>query len=227
MPSRKKAQGQARKAKKEKQAREQAIAQQRASCKHFTMPENATQEDIDAAERLLAEYIDKLMAIAIHVNVVDDSRAITKLVKDTYHKYFQFNDVRKQVFREAILAYGTESCVIEANEQDLTEEQNMTRTWHFVLLLAYVEGRDKKYQSTFDASEIGLAKQINATARCPRETVRLFHRRNSCDEHLVGQIANRRWMSRKLSTANAKWPNTAQSNVFWRTTRITRMSANS
>jgi hypothetical protein len=60
MPSRKKAQGQARKAENERQAREQARAQQR---EHFTMPENATRNDLIAAQSLMIEYIDKLNAI--------------------------------------------------------------------------------------------------------------------------------------------------------------------
>jgi chemotaxis response regulator CheB len=57
MPWRKKAQGQARKVEKERQQADQARAQQRASCKHFTMPENAIQDDLIAAESLLKEHV--------------------------------------------------------------------------------------------------------------------------------------------------------------------------
>jgi replicative DNA helicase len=76
MPSRKKAQGQARKAEKEKQAREQAREQaralQRASCKHSTILETATQDDLEAANSLLEDYVDRLKSIlrgGIEVNI--------------------------------------------------------------------------------------------------------------------------------------------------------------
>jgi hypothetical protein len=112
MSSRKKAKGQARKAEKERQAREQARAQQRASCKHFTPPENAMQDDIDDAYSLLIEYVNGLNAIQDG----DLHEPILKLVEETYIKYFQYSDVRKQVFQNLILAQGTANCVDEANE---------------------------------------------------------------------------------------------------------------
>jgi hypothetical protein len=123
MPSRKKAQGQARKVEKERQAREQARARQRASCKHSTILENATQEDIDAAESLLRYHVQKWNAI--RDRGVDDFEAISKLVDETHLKYFEFDDATKQVFRELILSQGTTQCVKEANETDLTEKHAM------------------------------------------------------------------------------------------------------
>jgi hypothetical protein len=143
------------------------------------MPENATQEDVIAADSLMIEYIDKLNVIQDEeVNKVE---AITKLVDETYIKYFQYSDVRKQVFRELILAYGTEACVEEENGNDLTTYQFTMGAWDFVRLLVYTAERDKN-QGPFDAhSEIEYAKQFNATMRCPREMIRFFHRRNSCD----------------------------------------------
>jgi hypothetical protein len=178
MPSRKKEQGQARKAEKERQACEQARAQQRASCKHVTTPENATQDDIDAAYSLLEEHVDGLNA------TMRDGRGDNdyfNLALQTYNKYFQYSDVRKQVFRKVILSQGTAECVKEANEIDLTNMRATMAAYPFVELLAMIEGRDKN-QGYFDAqSEIELVKQLHATAFCPRETVRFFHRRNSCD----------------------------------------------
>jgi hypothetical protein len=165
MPSRKKAQGQARKAEKEKQQAEQARAQQRASCKHFVKPDNATQDDIDAAVSLLKEYVNGSKDIT-------NARAITTLAFQTYHKYFQYSDVRKRVFRELILSLGTAQCVEEANEKDLTKKHTM-RAWRFVILLADIEEMDK-HQVSYDTHS------MYTTICCPRETIRFFHRRNSC-----------------------------------------------
>jgi hypothetical protein len=106
---------------------------------------------------------------------------MAKLNLQTYNKYFEFDDTRKQVFREMILAQGTANCVDEANKKDLTKKQNMMTAWGFVSLLAEIDIRDK-YPDTSDAhSKIEYDKQLNATVRCPRETFRFFHRRNSCD----------------------------------------------
>jgi hypothetical protein len=103
------------------------------------------------------------------------------LALQTHNKYYQYSDVRKQVFRELILAYGTEACVEEANEKDLTKMQDTMRAYLFVNLLAYIEIREKN-QGTFDThSDIEFLKQFCATFHCPRETIRFFHRRNSCD----------------------------------------------
>jgi hypothetical protein len=181
MPSRKKAQGQARKAEKERKAREQARALQRASCEHFTPPENATREDIDAAVSLFKEYIDKLNAIIRSGREVNELGATSTLDHQTYNTYFRYNDVRKQVFRELILAEGTAHCVKESNEKDLATHQSPMRAYHFIHLLATIEVRDK-HQGSFDPqSKIEFMEQRNATVLCPRETVRFFHRRNSCD----------------------------------------------
>jgi hypothetical protein len=177
MPSRKKAQGQARKAEKEKKQAAQAAAQRRASCNHFARPENATQDDLIEAQSLLSEYIVK----KLNLIVFNDFELLDALIDETYDKYFDFDDVRKQVFREAILAEGTAQCVKESNEIDLTKMQVRMRAWDFVQLLAYTEVWDKN-QGTSDAhSRIELVKQLHATVRCPREVVRFFHRRNSCD----------------------------------------------
>jgi hypothetical protein len=181
MPSRKKAKGQARKAEKERQQAKQARAQQRASCEHFTLRENATREDIDAAVSLFKEYIDKLNAILRSGREVNRSEATSTLDHQTYNKYFQYNDVRKQVFRVLILAEGTTHCVKESNEKDLATHQLPMRAYHFIHLLATIEVGDK-HQGSFDAqSQIEFMEQRNATLLCPRETIRFFHRRNSCD----------------------------------------------
>jgi hypothetical protein len=141
------------------------------------MPENATRHDIDAANSLLIEYENGYYA------TMRDGRGDNNyfnLALQIYNKYFQFSDVRKQVFRELILVQGTAQCVIEANEKDLTKMQAMMRAHPFVNLLAMIEELDKHQGSFGPHNWSEYLKQHNATKRCPRETVRFFHRRNSC-----------------------------------------------
>jgi hypothetical protein len=183
MPSRKKAQGQARKAEKEKQAREQARAQQRASCIHFTPPENATQDDLDAANSLLNEHIEILREyiVAVREGNKDPTTKKLALAHATFIKYFLFNDVRKQVFRDFVIARGTFVCVVEAGKKDLAKEISMPFAWPFVSLISMIEVLDK-HQGSFDAHHVSeYMKQLSTPLLCPRETIRFFHRRNSCD----------------------------------------------
>jgi hypothetical protein len=49
--------------------------------------------------------------------------------------------------------------------------QDTMSAWRLIELLAMIEVDSK----------IELAKQLSTTVRCPRETVRFFHQRNSCD----------------------------------------------
>lgn len=143
------------------------------------MPENATKYDIDAAQSLLEEHLNGLNAMQDRgVNCVE-AVAKYQLNFQTYNKYFLFNDVRKQVFQEVILVEGTKACVEEASEKDLTltKEHITMRAWRFLSLLAGIE-----YPGTFYANgEIELVKQLHFTVRCPRATVRFFHRLISCD----------------------------------------------
>jgi hypothetical protein len=167
MPSKKKAKGQARKAEKEKRA-EQARALQRASCKHFTMPKNATLDDFIAAYRLLHEYMNKSL---------DDFDA-----EETYGKYFEFDDARKQVFRNLAVAKGTSECVLAAEQKDLTKEKGMV-AWYYIDLLSMIECLEKCDGTISHVSvqcTIEFTKQLNTTAFYPREIVRFFHRCNSC-----------------------------------------------
>jgi hypothetical protein len=123
MPSRKKAKGRARKAEKEKQAHEQARVQQHASCKHSTILENASGDDKAAVFSLFREHVDKSNNLLQLADCSDQD--FMDLFDETYSKYSQFNDTRKQVFREIVVAYGTENCVMEANKKDLTKETTM------------------------------------------------------------------------------------------------------
>jgi hypothetical protein len=137
------------------------------------------QEDIIVAQSLLREYIDKFNAI--QDEEVTKLGAIMTLTFQTYNKYFQLNDVTKQVFRDLVLARGTKECIIEADENDLTKEQEPMGAANFFYLFATIEVRDK-HQGSFGLHTWSeYMKQFHATMCCPRETVHYFHRRNSCN----------------------------------------------
>jgi hypothetical protein len=174
MPSRKKAQGRARKAEKEKRAKEQ----KRASCNHLVRPENATRDDLGAAESLLLEYIDKLEYSLNHSEY--HAKFHAHLVLETCGKYYHFNDARKEAFRNLLVAQGTAKCVTEASEKNLTKEQAVVTTLYYALLLSTIEANDKNQDFGGDY-RYEFMKQANALNGCPREIIRFFHRRNSCD----------------------------------------------
>jgi hypothetical protein len=70
--------------------------------------------------------------------------------------------MRKQVFRELILAQGKTYCVKEAHEKDVTKMQDMMSAWCFVQLLAMIEGKDKNQGHIMVIVDLKLKLQSNA-----------------------------------------------------------------
>eukprot|EP00956_Cyclotella_meneghiniana_P012143 scaffold17228_cov49-Cyclotella_meneghiniana.AAC.8 len=136
MPSRKRAKGQERKAK-----RAEACSCPGA-CDHFDRtPGNWSPNDWDAAENLYDEFGFKANSLLADENGAD---RLWELVHQTYEKYHEFNDARKDdVFRRSVLAYGTELCVAKAKETDLTKEDYIKRVTPFYLMIITIEVRNK------------------------------------------------------------------------------------
>jgi len=173
MPSRKRAKGQERKAK-----RAEACSCPGA-CDHFDRtPGNWSPNDWDAAENLYDEFGFKANSLLADENGAD---RLWELVHQTYEKYHEFNDARKDdVFRRSVLAYGTELCVAKAKETDLTKEDYIKRVTPFYLMIITIEVRNKN-NGMLDggiASEIYDALMNRIVS--PRDTIRFFHRRNTC-----------------------------------------------
>eukprot|EP00956_Cyclotella_meneghiniana_P042118 scaffold248363_cov77-Cyclotella_meneghiniana.AAC.1 len=121
MPSRKKAQGRARKAKQAAAARSNPFYQ----CHHFGQLMDWSQDDHDAVDNLWDEYEAKYFDA-----LKEDDNNIIALRQEnatnvTYDKYNQLSDVRKDLFRRIVLAAGTETCKVAAKEKDLTKESTI------------------------------------------------------------------------------------------------------
>lgn len=72
------------------------------------------QDNIYAADNLFTEFITSSCNIALS--------DIFDLVSYFYNKYYQFNDITKDLFRRLIVSHGTGHCVIVAEWMDLTKE---------------------------------------------------------------------------------------------------------
>eukprot|EP00956_Cyclotella_meneghiniana_P017088 scaffold27548_cov45-Cyclotella_meneghiniana.AAC.2 len=103
------------------------------------------------------------------------------LVDEVYQKYFQLSDGGKDIFRNYIVAYGTEVLVEEAKQIDLTKKPFIIiNAYHAVFMIKTIEVRDS-HNGAWDLTIALDIQQQTVDASSPRETVRFFHRRNSCD----------------------------------------------
>eukprot|EP00956_Cyclotella_meneghiniana_P031310 scaffold81874_cov50-Cyclotella_meneghiniana.AAC.1 len=107
--------------------------------------------------------------------------SLHQLIHDVYNKYFQFSDAGKELFRKIIIARGTEVVIYKSEQTDLLKESTVGGIFHHVLMMKTIEVRDG-YDGDLNIKIIGeIHKHFNDTRCSPRETVRLFHRQNSCD----------------------------------------------
>eukprot|EP00956_Cyclotella_meneghiniana_P028286 scaffold65279_cov48-Cyclotella_meneghiniana.AAC.2 len=188
MPSRKKKQGRARKA-KQAETRSSNPNNAASHCDHFECSRNSnwSQDDYAAAIKLSIEFSSKFNALVVGssssdlVRMAKDHARMVYLVDEVYQKYFQLSDGGKEIFRNYILAYGTEVLVDKAKVIDLTKEPFIIiNAYHTVFMIKTMEVRDS-HNGAWDLTIARDIQQQTADASSPRETVRFFHRRNSCD----------------------------------------------
>eukprot|EP00956_Cyclotella_meneghiniana_P028285 scaffold65279_cov48-Cyclotella_meneghiniana.AAC.1 len=184
MPSRKKKQGRARKA---KQAEINSSNPNKSSddCTHFDCSRNSnwSRDDYDAANILLAEFELKYNALFADDRSRSEGafgQSILALIEFVYDEYFQFSGEGKVIFKQILLAGGTNYCLSEAKEKDLTKETAIPSLSHFVRVMYTIEVRDSHGGALSDSimSEIHILSNDTVS---PRETIRFFHKRNSCD----------------------------------------------
>ena len=71
--------------------------------------------------------------------------------------------------------------IYKSEQTDLLKESTVGGIFHHVLMMKTIEVRDG-YDGDLNIKIIGeIHKHFNDTRCSPRETVRLFHRQNSCD----------------------------------------------
>eukprot|EP00956_Cyclotella_meneghiniana_P023145 scaffold44604_cov46-Cyclotella_meneghiniana.AAC.1 len=190
MPSRKKAQGKARRA---KQANENEVngkfrkctVKFSGGCRHLGEEDHWSQNDWDAANRLLNELVSLYDTQTLHDFYTDDHymKNVTIVTRNIYHKYRQFDDKvngARLLFRELILAAGTEICTRAAKKKDLVKERCIGGSLLFYSMIQTIEVRDKYNGAYNERINFEIHYPLN-DLECPRETVRFFHRRNSCD----------------------------------------------
>jgi len=183
MPSRKKKQGRARKA---KQAEIRSINPYHDSnssdCDHLDPDRNWPKHDFEAADKLRINFESKYNAffIACLLGNTAFAPSILALIESVYDEYFHFSDGGKEIFKHFLLAAGTKLCISEAKQKDLTKENVIPRLFHFVRLMHTIEVRDSHGGALSDSIMDEIQKLASDTVS-PRETIRFFHRRNSCD----------------------------------------------
>eukprot|EP00956_Cyclotella_meneghiniana_P025213 scaffold52187_cov35-Cyclotella_meneghiniana.AAC.2 len=186
MPPTKKERGRARRAAKKASATSRSGNDQNAAsernCDHLDIGTNWQQNDYDLATELADSFQSKFEAVVFSGDK-DDHRVFRKVFRvtlDIYDIYFDFSDLGKELFRQIIIGRGTEVLVNQSKQTDLTKESGVRGIFHHVLMLKTIEVRDG-YDGDLNTKIIGeIHKHFNNTSS-PRETVRLFHRQNSCD----------------------------------------------
>ena len=97
-----------------------------------------------------------------------------RFIRISYDASNQLNDIRKQLFRRMMVSHGTAI--------DLTKESRIDGLFINILMILVIEVRDKYGDGDMnDLVAIEIRKRLDDIIECPRETVRFFHRRNSCD----------------------------------------------
>jgi len=177
MPSRKKAQGRARKQAAEAQKNNLSSNGFSKRCNHFG-ERKWSRDDYAAASDLYSEYVDKYNE---RVRVGGENLIIDLhlLAYNTYDEYYQLSDARKELFRKLLLSLGSDLCVDAAKEKDLTNETTIAAV--YLILIVTIEIRDKYNGASNQNIRGEIVATLNDIVYCPRQTIRFFHRRNLCD----------------------------------------------
>lgn len=165
MPSRKKAQGQARKAK-------QAPKYGCPSCDHFHLKGVCLQEDYDECKKHVSAYEEKV-----------NSRHSPDIVsiRICHEKYIKLNNCTKKLFREIVLSKLTACILRDANKApNVLEYQPCASTLHYIQLFIMIEVLDKNDPRIVSKAILEPEKEASEVG-CSRDAVRFVHKRNSCD----------------------------------------------
>eukprot|EP00956_Cyclotella_meneghiniana_P017629 scaffold28929_cov71-Cyclotella_meneghiniana.AAC.7 len=193
MPSRKKAQGQARKARKCGASR--AYIYNGAEARNNLNPNNGvsggcihiserhwSRDDWSAVHDLYFKYRGKCAELSKVFRNESYIQIVSYWAHLTYDKYRQFSDTRKDLFRKYLLAMGTEYCVTRSNVSDLTKESVIEGIYRYLVMIKTIEIRDRlNGESDLNITELEIRISLNDIIACPRQSIRLFHRQNSCD----------------------------------------------
>ena len=176
MPSRKKAQGKARKEKKQsvEQSYTPHVDSSSQACLHLSQQrKDWSRDDLDAAKKLADEYLSKY-------GRGGSKQDFDRVHNEFYVEYRQLSHDGKELFKEMMVASGTAAVIYKAKQTDLSKVSRVPNANHFIYAMLTIEVRDR-YSGAFDvriSNEIHMS--MDDIVRCPREIVRFFHRRNFC-----------------------------------------------
>eukprot|EP00956_Cyclotella_meneghiniana_P012027 scaffold17043_cov36-Cyclotella_meneghiniana.AAC.6 len=180
MPSRKKAQGQARKAK-------QAPKYGSPSCDHFHSSNVYTREDHNECYKLLEMYEENVYDL-FRNNIDHIERRIVIAAQRTSEKYHVWDNSRKQLFRKVILSKMTGRILRDANRAPtLAEYDAIPSILDYLELFVIIEVFDKNKVNVPDLNDEVVSRVIVESQRmlndirCTRDIVRFVDKRNSCD----------------------------------------------
>eukprot|EP00956_Cyclotella_meneghiniana_P001209 scaffold1350_cov56-Cyclotella_meneghiniana.AAC.22 len=182
MPSRKKAQGKARKEKKQaaKLSNILHVDSGTQACRHCSQQiKDWSRGDVDTAEKLAKKYLAKCNAIKIK-DTEQASADLDRLSNEIYVEYRQLNDDGKEFFKEIMVSNGTAAVVARAKQIDLSKV-SIRGAWPYIFMILVLEVRNR-YSGAIEVKILNeIEMSMDDIVGCPREIVRFFHRRNSCN----------------------------------------------
>ena len=165
------------------------------SCRHFDQTTKYSRDDWIACNALLSQYISDLPNSSSSLQYRERNfYSILENIDKHYGKYHQFNESRQRAFKEMVLARGTQKCVEVSNEIDLVQISEYVHPgqytapltpWIYMMLI--IEACEQynfshpKEMKNHPSVMIEFARIGQVAYDCPRELIRFFHRRNSCD----------------------------------------------
>eukprot|EP00956_Cyclotella_meneghiniana_P028055 scaffold64434_cov52-Cyclotella_meneghiniana.AAC.5 len=174
MPSKKKARGKARREQKEAKAKEaEAVV-----CDHFARPTDMTDFDYVPCEHLMFDMRDMLKDSNRKRDTLD---IINDILREHRESVFEHAG-RRHICQQLLLSRGM--ILVQDLGQELFNGKEDSALIHYGALMACMHEALHHSGQHGSISLKGTMELLNLhrdLRRCPREFVRFFHKRNSCD----------------------------------------------
>jgi hypothetical protein len=172
MPSRKKAKGQARRAR-------QNLKYGSPSCNHFNPSLSFTRkDDADQCRGLLIQCDEK--CLILNGMIYDEAVAskMSKILTDIYCNYCELTASQRVLFRKMALSLASRHILQKLSKESFTDFISKPAYSHVVHLFVIIEVHDRRG----GLSQVGAIEieRIFNGIQCPRDFVRFVHERNSC-----------------------------------------------
>jgi hypothetical protein len=182
MSSRKKTQGQARKAR-------QNPKYGSPSCNHFNTLVQYAQDDEDQSHKIFDDFNNKCDS-ASKICPGDMMMSLYIIALEAYCKYRALNDTSQQFFQEFTLSMATIALVNELNEaSDISDFSSFLTAWPWVVLYVIINVYEKRGGELCTAGSIDV-ENILKDIQCSRGFVSFVHKRNfhNCLESAYNEL---------------------------------------